>query len=381
MPPAVVHLHIGSPKTGTTYLQNSLWHNRDAIAASGILLPGRSRAHSAKAVSEMLQWRGDGASPSAWRRLCHEIAAWDGPSVVVSHEHLNKTTAVQWEAVADTLGPARLEIVLTARDLARSVPAQWQSSVRQRYSWTLDEYADAVAAPDARTATTGPARHFWRRQDTPEILHRFVERTSLDQVRLVTVPPSGGDPDELWRRFCRATDIDMAATEPGEVSHESLGAASAEVMRRLNASDPAQAMTVAAYKKGVNHALSRNSLAARRGAEPGLTLPDRLHDWAQAEASQLVEAVAATGVTVVGDLDDLRPRPSSKPFVSPDSIPDAELLEAAIAGLGAMAQQHADLRSRLDEALRVASAPDVPVAPPVATPAPDRPRRLFGRGS
>jgi hypothetical protein len=42
-----LYLHIGEPKTGTTFLQDALWGNRARLAAQGLLLPGYSdRDHS-----------------------------------------------------------------------------------------------------------------------------------------------------------------------------------------------------------------------------------------------------------------------------------------------------------------------------------------------
>ena len=38
-----VYLHIGLPKTGTTYLQTLMWNNREVLAGQGVLLPGDSR--------------------------------------------------------------------------------------------------------------------------------------------------------------------------------------------------------------------------------------------------------------------------------------------------------------------------------------------------
>ena len=35
-----VFLHIGEPKTGTTFIQQVLWGNRAELAAQGIVLPG-----------------------------------------------------------------------------------------------------------------------------------------------------------------------------------------------------------------------------------------------------------------------------------------------------------------------------------------------------
>jgi hypothetical protein len=362
MAPAVVYLHIGSPKTGTTYLQDSLWLNRETLASAGVLLPGRTRTIAGKWISELIQWDGEGEQPPGWRRLCHEVNGADAQSVIISHEHLNKTTPAQWNLVLDTIEASRFEIVLTARDLARSVPAQWQSSVRQRYTWTLGEYADAVAATPPGKQVDGPARHFWRRQDSPTILDRFVGRVGVDRVRLVTVPPSGGDPDELWWRFCRASGIDASITQPAAVAHESLGAASAELMRRLNASGPVEELSVADYKKAVNHGLSRHTLAQRRGEEPGLTLPDRHRDWAERQAERLIRGIEATGVEVVGDLDDLRPRPAAREFVSPEDLPAGDLLDAALAGLAGMAVQQVELRALLDEATRAAAEARADVA-------------------
>ena len=35
-----VIVHIGEPKTGTTFLQQVMWRNRGELAAAGVLLPG-----------------------------------------------------------------------------------------------------------------------------------------------------------------------------------------------------------------------------------------------------------------------------------------------------------------------------------------------------
>src|SRR3954464_13914523 len=36
----VVFLHIGEPKSGTTFVQQVMWSNRDQLARQGVLLPG-----------------------------------------------------------------------------------------------------------------------------------------------------------------------------------------------------------------------------------------------------------------------------------------------------------------------------------------------------
>ena len=39
----VVHLHIGAPKTGTTYLQDRLMLNAGTLGQHGIVIPSQTR--------------------------------------------------------------------------------------------------------------------------------------------------------------------------------------------------------------------------------------------------------------------------------------------------------------------------------------------------
>ncbi len=363
MAPAVVYLHIGSPKTGTTYIQNTLWANRSVLKDDGVLLPGKDRFSRVEAAADMTKWLpADGDLPDTWQRLATQVSRWSGRSAVISQEFLYRANAEQIAAMVKSLGGGQVEVVLTVRDVARLVPAQWQTSVRQRSTWTLSDYADAVAGSTEEENAAGAARHFWRRQDYGPILTRFVDALGLDHVRVVTVPPSGGDPDELWRRFCQACDLDVEATTPVGVSHESLGAESAEIMRRVNALAPIESMPRRAYKKSVNGALSRKALAPRRSEETSLMLPDQHRSWADAEAARIITDIEAVGVEVIGDLDDLRPRPSSKQYVDPDKISSDELLGAALDGLAGLAIEHAKLIQKLKESPEpVPSAPHEPV--------------------
>ena len=50
-----VYLHVGTPKSGTTYLQRVLDHNRERLAAAGVLVVGDEhvdRVHAALVVRE-----------------------------------------------------------------------------------------------------------------------------------------------------------------------------------------------------------------------------------------------------------------------------------------------------------------------------------------
>jgi len=84
-----VYLHIGLPKTGTTYLQTLMWNNREVLAGQGVLLPGDSRRQHLWASCAVREdpnlVRRSPEAPAAWDRLTGELNGWDG-TAVVSHE-------------------------------------------------------------------------------------------------------------------------------------------------------------------------------------------------------------------------------------------------------------------------------------------------------
>lgn len=349
MPPPAVHLHIGEPKTGTTYVQDVLWANRAALKEDGVLLPGH-RYDRVHATRDLLRWdpAGDAGLPQTWRRLTGQVNRWSGRSAVISQEFLCRMTSAQVKAIVESFAGSQVHAVLSVRDVARLVPAQWQTLMLSRGTLTLDQYADAAAGAAKGAKMKSMEEHFWLRHDSRPIIERWAEVVGLENVRVITVPPSGGDSDELWRRFCRATDLDAAGTMPGEVSHASLGAASAELMRRVNGRPEIKEMETSEYQRSVNGALSRRVLGHRRSLEPGLALPERHRPWAEREASRLIKEIGEAGVEVIGDLEDLRPQPARNEPVIPEQLPAEALLEAAIDGLAGLAAEHVKLAAKLD---------------------------------
>lgn len=92
MPRLVVH--VGPPKTATTYIQQALLANESALAAHGVYLPkaGRS-AMSGKAVAHHhLAWELTGSPRyepgSGWGALAQELRGVDAETVLISSELL-----------------------------------------------------------------------------------------------------------------------------------------------------------------------------------------------------------------------------------------------------------------------------------------------------
>src|SRR5690349_8674678 len=126
--PRTVFLHVGAPKSGTTYLQTILHTNRRALARNGLLYPGDAiRSHFwASQDLRGIRFRGH-AEPQvdgAWDRLVDEVRRARG-NAVIDHELLAGAAPAQIARALGDLSFADVHIIWTDRDLARQLPAAW----------------------------------------------------------------------------------------------------------------------------------------------------------------------------------------------------------------------------------------------------------------
>jgi hypothetical protein len=85
-----VHLHVGTPKTGTSYLQHVLFHNRRLLRLKGVSYPAdRFDAHFLAALDLMrMPWGGlEAQAIGRWGRLAEKVRDFHGTSII-SHEIL-----------------------------------------------------------------------------------------------------------------------------------------------------------------------------------------------------------------------------------------------------------------------------------------------------
>ena len=341
MAPRVVHLHIGTTKTGTTFIQRVLWTNQKALESNGVVLPAKGQHTFGRAARALHNWNpAEEPIPDAWTTVADSVNRSRKDSALISQEFLSWLDPGQVRGMVSSLGESQVKVVVTARDLARLIPAQWQSAMRQRNTWTLTEYAHGVQHGEGEEGRT-PFTHFWHRMDYGSILRAWSDAVGLDNVTLVTVPPSGSDPDELWRRFCLATDLEPTAYTTSGVANASLGAASCEVMRRLNGLPAIRKMPRKTYAVEVNGTLTRRVMDHRGASEPKITLPEGQREWVMSKAEEIIAGIETVGAQVIGSMDDLRPRPLSSPYQAPEDLPTETLLEAALDALGGLAVAHA----------------------------------------
>jgi len=350
-----IFLHVGAPKTGTSQVQDLLFLNRPELDEQGVLYPAEQFDDQFIAALDLLgrEWGGlERRAPGAWPRLVEQVNAFEGHTVVISHEVLAGATAEQ-AALALRGLDGEVHVVLSARDLRRQVPAEWQEGVKHRRALTYAEFCADLTSDLPRTEL---ARWFWTVQDPPAVLARWGAQLPADRVHVVTVPPSGAPHDLLIERFLGLFGIDRAwLPHDSGRSNASMGATETTVIRRLNQRLPAAELDGEIYRPYVRELLVHRTLAGRSGSAR-LTLPSDLDDWVMQRSRQWTRELGAAGYDVVGDLSELTPGPPSEAWYDPDAAPAEEQLDVALDIAGTLLREIAALeerhRAELEEALR-----------------------------
>lgn len=342
----VVHLHVGGPKSGTTFVQQVLEHNAEALARAGVLVvgPRLDLIHAAMAV------RGDPrladlpeSAAGAWERVVAQVRAWEGRSAVVSYELFANASAEQARAALADLDGLEVHVVVTARDLGKAIASSWQEQLKFGVTRPLEQWSPPQES--AERSEWG-----WRTMQPANVAARWGADLPADRVHVVTVPSRDAGTDELWHRFAAATgltdvpDLDLAV----ERANESLGVVEAELLRRVNVALDGRIAGGRQRSLWLRDLLAHTVLAPI-GREPiGLT-PGHAEE-AAAEAARAVEAITAAGWQVHGDLDDLRPGPAAGRL--PGEVGDEEVAGSAALALADLLvwarEAGADVRTPLD---------------------------------
>lgn len=340
-----VYLHIGAPKSGTTFLQEVLWRNRRTLARDGVLYPARSHDDHFRAALDLREVRfhryDDPAVPGSWQRVVDMALRWRGPAVVISHELLAWAGEDQARRAVESLQPAEVHVVFTARDLARQLPAAWQETVKNGKVAGFAQFLRSVAAPD------GPVRlgqMFWGAQDAAAVLGRWGAAVPPARIHVVCVPQPGGPQDLLWKRFAGVIGIDPDGYDIDvRASNVSLGRAEVELLRRVNRA-LGEKLEWPQYEALVKRWLAEEVLAGRPDTVR-IVLPATWHAWAAERSEQLVEQLRGADYDVVGDLAELLPAP---PPDRGDSEPASPARPGPDATLDAAAETIADLLTRAE---------------------------------
>lgn len=341
-----VYVHIGLPKTGTTFLQTTMWHNRRLMREHGLLYPGSSRMdhyHASQAIRGAAG-RVPAAGP-AWQRLRDELADWEGDGIV-THEFLSVASVKEARAMVRALAPAEVHVVVTVRDYVRQFPAVWQEWLKMPGEESLDDFMELAFDHQVKGAWS------WRSQDAPAILARWQKAVPRDRIQVVTVPPPGAPRPLLWQRWCRAVGLDDTGFDH-DVSfpNESLGGPQAAVMLDLKPHLTGDLTSGPVRHRWVRKYFAHEVLVPQDGPKFG-PRPDHAARLAQLSAKAAAQ-LRRRGYAVVGDLDDLVPAADAPVLPNPGDVTDAEKLEVALRAIDTLIH---DVRA-LTQQLQATPAP------------------------
>jgi hypothetical protein len=357
-----VYIHIGAPKTGTTFLQTAMWRNRSQLEAQGFLYPGKKRLDHYRASQVVRGVPGSklGEDADAWDRILAELSEWPGTGLI-SHEFFSMATTEQAQTAVAALAPAEVHVVLTARDYVRQFPAMWQEGLKMNTDDSFDDFMKRAIALEL------PGAWGWRTQDLPAVLERWAGAVPADRIHVITVPPPGAPRPLLWQRWCDVLGLDDTGFDMDlGVANESMGAAQAALVRRMKPFLTQELKDDGASRhRWFRQYFGHEVLVPQRGERFGVRPDDAavLRELSTGAA----EAIRHAGYDVTGDLAELIPAEAQPEHPHPDDVTEAEMLDVACR---AMEQMIRDVRllnfevRELAHRARVASAPPSPAPQP-----------------
>lgn len=347
--PRVV-LHIGTPKSGTTFLQHALWANRGALAQAGVQLPGERQRDMFWAAVEVGEahafW---GLTPEridgTWTRLCRQ--ARDHPGItVMSHELLAGVEPEQAVRALAELEGVDLHVVITVRDLARQITSEWQERVKNGGQRSFREFQKRAARLMRQDRFS---EGFWRHHDTIAILDRWTADLAPSQVHVVVAPPAGAAPRVLWDRFAEACGFDAGGLDPDPpqarkpTSNAALGVVQVQLLRSVNVA-LAGRIQQPTYARVVKDQFAERVLADQQSPRPQATR--KFTQTLRQVARQRNRTVRQRGYVVHGRLVELVPPPIQGVPTHPDDVTPEQLAAAYAEVVAAMLVEQAEGRGR-----------------------------------
>lgn len=319
-----VYLHVGSPKSGTTYVQRVLRHNQDRLAEQGVLVAGRTHGelvHAGMVVREdprlaKLSTRAAGA----WQRVVDQVREFPGSQAIISYELLSAARRRQASAALADLAGLEVHVVISCRDLGRAVSSAWQERLKFALDVPLGQWEPP---PESRPR----AEWGWRTMDPASVGRRWGADLPPEQVHVVTAPRRGAPPRELWDRFAAACSLgDVAVDLDIPPANESLGVKAAEVLRKVNEQDLGPISGAREQARWLRDTLAHSVLAGLDD-EP-MTITDEQLAEAEQRARAAIATISESGWQVHGDLADLTATRHEGRL--PEEVPAPELLDVAV---------------------------------------------------
>ena len=317
-----VFLHIGLPKTGTTYLQSVLWGSKAALARDGFLLPGRGHREHLWAALDLQERphleRRDPKAPGSLARLVRAVDRHRGPAVL-SHEFMCGAGREQAGRLVAALAPAEVHVVITARDTLGMLTSGWVEYVKNGGTKPLAEM---------RGSTVGGQSEFgWRTWDLAGVLRRWGRHVPPEQVHVLPMPGPDAPRDQHWRNLAGVLGLDPDRYDaPDQPRNPALGVVQIELLRRVNPH-------LRAFRKPVDRGtwirgyLAEGHLVRQEGERLGAD-DGQVADCRE-RADRAVGIIRRRGYQVVGDVEALRVPAELPARPHPDAVSNAALVASA----------------------------------------------------
>lgn len=337
-------LHVGLPKTGTTYLQHALWSNKESLGDAGLLLPGRHRRRHLLASLDVREdpklARRPGDVSAPWQDLVDECRTWDG-DVVISHEFFGAASAEQVARLVGTLDGFEVHVIVTARSMTDLGLSRWQEWVKSGGKLGVDHYPQKQGYD--------PVDEWgWGSFDLGSVLDRWSVAVPTSHVHVLPVDPRG-TPSDLWVRFADVLGLDGTRFPvPDLPRNQSLGIVEVELLRRINphltdfTSAGDRGHWIRGYL-GEGGVLPQGRERFRAGEAKHRELTER--------GRRALELLRTGEYDVRGDLELLQPSPIGE-LRHPDEVSDTELLDAALLTIASMLRDVRSLTRERDSALQ-----------------------------
>lgn len=377
-------LHVGPHKTGTTSLQRAFHAEREAVAAQGLHYGG-STSQPIDEVLALLARENENAPGDApandrpWRRLVKEVRRQGDRTVLVSSEFFADARESAMHAAVRELGGDDPYVLITLRPLVKILPSQWQQYVQNGLRTGYGRWLKAMLRNADTTALT-PS--FWWRHRHDELVARWAGVVGADRVVVVVLDES--TPDQLLRDVEGLFGLRAGTLAVPGSDNRSLTWPEIELIRQFNRQFADSGLPRSVHHHAIRFGTARYlQQRTPRPNERRLTTPYWAARAAVALGSQMAEAIASSGVRVIGDLGALSAMPATGVRAKGEPAPRInvrpELGAAALMGL-----VHA---SGLPEVVGEGKARDPAGAQPVPTVGfaraawrrtRDRVRRTFG---
>ena len=342
-----LYLHVGLPKSGTTFLQGLMANNRTRLKERGFVYPFIRRETMFHTAVELRgQHERWGLEPEkidgTWQLVLGRIRSFGGVGIV-SHELLAAATPDQVQRVARDTADLELHVVVTARDLSRQATALWQEEVKNGRRWSFEDFSGSLFDGD-ELGDSG----FWRSQHLASVLARWGVVVPPERMHVVIVPRSSKDPLELWRRFADAIGLDPGSLdlELQPRANESLGAAQVALLRQVVTALDGR-LGQPHYAHVVKRFFAQTQLSGITSPRP--VTPPELRGQLDRVARQWVEDIEDRGYAVHGELSELVPSagPVTEGAAHPDDVHAEELLQGLPEVIAEMLVEIAVLRGQI----------------------------------